>query len=98
MPDALLAWPARTTQDASRARTPAASRHFAIGGAVHLLEWPLFYVLFPVLAFFAMPDEATRALFRSNLVLQLCIFLPWTVQLPTLVTSRMASAAVPFVI
>ena len=72
--------------------------YFAIGGAVHPLEWPLFYVLFPVLAFFAMPDEATRALFRSNLVLQLCIFLPWTVQLPTLVTSRMASAAVPFVI
>jgi steroid 5-alpha reductase family enzyme len=77
---------------ASAAAMPAKGsplHYFAIGGAVHPLEWPLFYVLFPVLAFFAMPDEATRALFRSNLVLQLCVFLP-IVQLPALVTSRMA--------
>ena len=67
----------------------SALHYLAIGGSVHPLEWPLFYVLFPVLAFFVMPDAAAASLLRSNLLVQLGVFLP-LVQLPALVTSRMA--------
>jgi steroid 5-alpha reductase family enzyme len=63
--------------------------YLAVGAGIHPLEWPLVYVLFPVLAFGVVPDEATASLFRTNLVVQLCIFVP-IVQLPALITSRMA--------
>lgn len=61
--------------------------YLAIGAGIHPLEWPLVYVLFPVLAFGVVPDEAAASLFRSNLLVQLCVFVP-IVQLPALITSR----------
>ena len=67
----------------------SALNYFAIGAGIHPLEWPLLYVLFPVLVFGVMPDEPAASLFRSNLVVQLSVFLP-TVQLPALITSRMS--------
>lgn len=68
----------------------SALNYLAVGAAIHPLEWPLVYVLFPVLAFGGVPAEAGAAsLFHTNLLVQLCVFLP-VVQLPALVTSRMA--------